>query len=218
MWQEAAEEEMSVTEAYMKRMVESKRVSSRQIVYIIAMGRWGYICKLSKSRFQIALLSNSMEKATQMWVDAATDEEGSKGDAKCESLREPAPATVEKVVGSVETISYSGPLKLTPLAGGARTPSGSAVAAFKPLTPGFTPTGSLSGRRKRPAALGASSVSPAALSSGASPSLSAVGTYYTRTSICSSISSQLRYFSYTGIGYVFNILFTLMPVLHSIFW
>ena len=39
MWQEAAEEEMSVTEAYMKRMVESKRVSSRKIVYIIAMGR-----------------------------------------------------------------------------------------------------------------------------------------------------------------------------------
>ena len=34
MWQEAAEEEMSVTEAYMKRMAESKRVCSNQIVYL----------------------------------------------------------------------------------------------------------------------------------------------------------------------------------------
>lgn len=66
-------------------------------------------------------------------------------------------------------------MKLTPLAGGARTPSGSAAKAFKPLTPGFTPTGSLSARRKRPAALGGSSASPAAPSNGASPSLPAVG-------------------------------------------
>ena len=116
-----------------------------------------------------------MEKATQMWVDAAT-EEGSKGDATSEGLRESPPVAEEKDVGSIETISYSGPMKLTPLAGGARTPSGSAAKAFKPLTPGFTPTGSLSARRKRPAA-GASSVSPAALSSGASPSLSAAGKY-----------------------------------------
>ena len=120
-----------------------------------------------------------MEKATQMWVDAATEEQDDKGDGTSKGLKEPPSPAVEKVGGAVETIFYSGPMKLTPLAGGARTPSGSAVAAFKPLTPGFTPTGSLSARRKRPAALGASSVSPAALSSGASPSLSAAGKYYT---------------------------------------
>ena len=113
-----------------------------------------------------------------MWVDAATEEQDDKGDGTSEGLKDPPSPAVEKVGGAVETISYSGPMKLTPLAGGARTPSGSAVAAFKPLTPGLTPTGALSARRKRPAA-GASSVSPAALSSGASPSLSAAGKYYT---------------------------------------
>jgi len=150
MWQEAAEEDMSVTEAYMKRMTDSKR---------------------------IPLSTNSMEKATQMWEDAAKDEEGGKGDdASNEGQRGAPTAAVEKTEELGQSLSYSGPLKLTPLAGGARTPSGSAVAAaFKPLTPVFTPTGSWSGRRKRPAALGASTVSPASASSGASPSLASIG-------------------------------------------
>ena len=113
-----------------------------------------------------------------MWEDAAKDEEGGKGDASNEGQRGAPIAAVEKAEESGQSLSYSGPLKLTPLAGGARTPSGSAVAAFKPLTPVFTPTGSWSGRRKRPAALGASTVSPASVSSGASPSLATVGTYF----------------------------------------
>ena len=133
--------------------------------------------ELRNYKFQIALSSNSMVKATQMWVDAAKDEEGSKGDSTSLGPSESPPATEEKFFGSAETLSCSGPMKLIPLAGGARTPSGSAVAAFKPLTPVFTPTGSFSGRRKRPAALGASGASPASLSSGASPALSSVGTY-----------------------------------------
>ena len=171
MWQEAAEEEMLVTEAYMKRMTDSKRVSE----FTTPRSLLHYLCN---RRFQIPLSSNSMEKATQMWEDAAKDEEGGKGDASNEGQRGAPMADVEKAEESGQSLSYSGPLKLTPLAGGARTPSGSAVAAFKPLTPVFTPTGSWSGRRKRPAAFGASTVSPASAGSGASPSLASVGTYF----------------------------------------
>merc|ERR1719226_336171 len=64
MWQEAAEEEMSVTEAHMKRMVESKR---------------------------IALSSNSMVKATQMWVDAAKEMDN-KSNALSEAVGDQPPA------------------------------------------------------------------------------------------------------------------------------
>merc|ERR1712214_237527 len=83
MWQEAAEEEMSVTGAYTKRMTDSKR---------------------------IPLSTNSMEKATQMWEDAAKDEEGGKGDAPNEGQRGAPTAAVEKADELGQSLSYSGPL------------------------------------------------------------------------------------------------------------
>merc|ERR1712117_753761 len=80
---EAHLKEMSVTEAYMKRMTDSKR---------------------------IPLSTNSMEKATQMWEDAAKDEEGGKGDdASNEGQRGAPTAAVEKAEESGQSLSYSGP-------------------------------------------------------------------------------------------------------------
>lgn len=172
LWTSMSEDELQAPEVHLKQMTELKRIALAKSSMAKASQMWqeaaekemsvteAHMKRMLESK-RIALSSNSMVKATQMWVDAAKEMEDNKGNAGGEQ----PPAISPR---SVDTISRSGPMKLAPLSGGAWTPSGPTVAAFKPLTPGFT----LSDRRKRPA-LGVGS--PATQNGGASPSLLAVG-------------------------------------------